>query len=106
MTKIRQILRLYPKEIGKKKIANRVGSSKNTVRAYIGDFIKLRLSIEDALKLSDLELNNLFHPPRIENPSFPNPLNNRQRMTIPISLHIFEIQNFTAIQIQAILNLV
>ena len=69
MSKIRQILRLYSKGIGKKKIAIRVGSSKNTVSAYIGDFIQLRLTVEDALKLSDLELNNLFHPPRIEYPN-------------------------------------
>jgi transposase len=66
MSKIRQILKLYSNGIGKKKIASRVGSSKNTVRAYIEEFIRLRLTVEAALKLTDLELNNLFHPPRIE----------------------------------------
>lgn len=66
MSKLRQILRLYSKGIGKKKIASRVGSSKNTVRIYIEEFVRLRITVEDALKLSDLELNNLFHPPRVE----------------------------------------
>jgi transposase len=66
MSKIRQILRLYSKGIGKRKIASRVGSSKNTVNIYIDNFIKLRLTVEEAMKLSDLELNNLFHPPRVE----------------------------------------
>jgi DNA-binding NarL/FixJ family response regulator len=65
MSKIRQILKLYSNGIGKKKIASRVGSSKNTVRTYTEEFIRLRLTVDDALKLSDLELNNLFHPPRI-----------------------------------------
>lgn len=66
MSKIRQILRLYSNGIGKKKIASRVGSSKNTVRTYVEAFVKLRLTVDEALKLSDLELNNLFHPPRVE----------------------------------------
>lgn len=66
MSKIRQILKLYSKGIGKKKIASRIGSSKNTVRTYTEQFMRLRLTIEEALKLSDLELNNLFHPPRVE----------------------------------------
>lgn len=66
MSKLRQILRLYSKGIGKQKIADRLGSSKNTVKAYIDQFSKLGTTIEEALLLSDLELNNLFNPPRIE----------------------------------------
>jgi len=66
MSKIRQILRLYSKGIGKRKIASRVGSSKNTVRIYIDSFVRLKQTIEEVLNLTDLELNNLFHPPRVE----------------------------------------
>lgn len=66
MSKIRQILRLYSKGLGKKKIADRIGSSRNTVRVYIEAFIRLRTTIDQVLKLPDVDLNNLFHPPRVE----------------------------------------
>ncbi len=62
MSKVRQILKLYSHGIGKKKIAVRLAVSKNTIREYIITFIKLKIPLEELLKLTDLELNTLFHP--------------------------------------------
>ena len=66
MSKLRQILKLYSKGIGKKKIADRLATSKNTVKSYIEQLDQKGISLEDVLKLSDLELNNLFNPPKID----------------------------------------
>lgn len=64
MSKVRQILKLYSKGIGKKKIAFRLGVSKNTVKLYLGVFYKLTKPLEELFKLPDDELNDLFHPPQ------------------------------------------
>lgn len=66
MSKLRQILKLYSKGLGKRKIAGRLGASKNTVKAYLDQLSLMRMSAEDALNLSDLELNTLFNAPREE----------------------------------------
>src|SRR5690348_11616971 len=63
MSKVRQILKLYSKGIGKKKIAERISVSKNTVKHYIEFYLQIKIPYADIEKLSDLELNNLFHPP-------------------------------------------
>lgn len=63
MGKVRQILKLYSQGIGKKKIAGRLGVSKNTVKAYIEVFNKLHTTWEALSKQTDFELNKLFHPP-------------------------------------------
>jgi len=68
MSKIRQIIRLYSQGVGKKKIALRLSVSKNTVKHYIDFYHSLQLNREEIDKLSDLELNNLFHPPRTKLP--------------------------------------
>jgi len=68
MSKIRQIIRLYSQGMGKKKIALRLSVSKNTVKHYIDFFHSLQTTREEINKLSDLELNNLFHPPRTKLP--------------------------------------
>ena len=68
MSKIRQIIRLYSQGVGKKKIALRLSVSKNTVKHYIDFYHSLLLTREEVDKLSDLELNNLFHPPRTKLP--------------------------------------
>jgi gliding motility-associated-like protein len=62
MSIVRQIIKLYSKGIGKKKIAFRLGISKNTVKSYIEYFSKLNTTWEDLIKLDDFELNKLFHP--------------------------------------------
>ena len=64
MSKVRQIIKLYSQEIGKKKIALRLGVSKNTVKHYVKVFRGLKTTLEDLSKLGDLELNKRFHPPK------------------------------------------
>jgi transposase len=63
MSKIRQIIKLYSQQLGKRKISERLGMSKNTVKLYIDSYHRLKMSKEELLKLSDYELNKLFHPP-------------------------------------------
>lgn len=64
MSKVRQILKLYSQGIGKKKIAHRLGISKNTVKLYIEVLNRQLVPRDELLKLSDLELNEQLHPPR------------------------------------------
>lgn len=64
MSKIRQIIKLYSQQMGKKKIGNRLGMSKNTVKLYIEQFRSLKTTKEEVFKLTDFELNKLFHPPK------------------------------------------
>lgn len=64
MGKVRQVLKLYSKGIGKKKIAVRLGVSKNTVKLYITTFTQLQVTVEELLRKTDFELNNIFHPPQ------------------------------------------
>jgi transposase len=64
MSKVRQIIKLYTQQMGKKKIGERLGMSKHTVKLYIDHFRSLKTPKEELFKLSDFELNKLFHPPR------------------------------------------
>lgn len=64
MSKVRQILKFYSKGIGKKKIAVRLGVSKNTVKLYIEFFNKLETPLDELFKFSDDELDKVFHPPQ------------------------------------------
>lgn len=66
MSKVRQIIKLYSQGIGKKKIALRLGMSKNTVKVYVEQFLSLKSTHEELLKLTDYELNKRFHPPQEE----------------------------------------
>jgi transposase len=50
--------------MGKKKIGERLGMSKHTVKLYIEHFRSLKIPKEELFKLSDFELNKLFHPPK------------------------------------------
>jgi transposase len=63
MSKIRQILKLYSQRMGKKKIAVRLGMSKHTVKLYIDQYHAIKTTWEELSKLTDFELNKLFHPP-------------------------------------------
>jgi transposase len=63
MSKVKQIIKLYSQGIGKKKIGSRLCMSKNTVKQYLDTFHNLKTTWEDLLKLSDYELDKLFHPP-------------------------------------------
>ena len=64
MSKVRQIIKLYSKGIGKKKIAIRLGVSKNTVKHYVAGFSNLKTTWIELAKLTDFELDKLFHPPQ------------------------------------------
>ncbi|MBA3680334.1 MAG: IS21 family transposase [Bacteroidetes bacterium] len=64
MSKVRQIIKLFSQRMGKKKIAVRLGMSKHTVKLYIEHFHSLKTTWEDLSKLTDFELNKLFHPPK------------------------------------------
>jgi transposase len=64
MSNVRQIIKLYSQQMGKKKIGDRLGMSKNTVKLYIRQYHALKTSKEELLKLTDFELNKLFHPPK------------------------------------------
>jgi transposase len=64
MSKVRQIIKLYTQQMGKKKIGERLSMSKHTVKLYIEQYRALKTPKEELLKLSDFELNKLFHPPR------------------------------------------
>ncbi|MBK9593419.1 MAG: IS21 family transposase [Crocinitomicaceae bacterium] len=50
--------------MGKKKIGLRLGVSKNTVKQYVERYKRLKIPWEELCKLSDFELNKLFHPPQ------------------------------------------
>ena len=64
MSNVRQIIKLHSQGMGKKKIGWRLGMSKNTVKLYIEQFYKLSSTWEELRKLTDFELNKLFHPPQ------------------------------------------
>lgn len=57
-------MKLYSRGIGKKRIGQRLGVSKNTVKQYIGVVEKLQRPWDELMQLSDHELNELVHPPR------------------------------------------
>jgi transposase len=69
MSKIRQIMKLYIQRIGKKKIGERLGISKNTVKVYIDIFFSLQRPWDELSLLTDYELDHLFHPPKENEPS-------------------------------------
>lgn len=64
MSKVRQIIKLYAQQMGKKKIGDRLGMSRHTVKLYIDYFHSLKTTKEELFKLTDFELNKLFHPPK------------------------------------------
>ena len=71
MSNVRQIIKLYSQQMGKKKIGERLGMSKNTVKLYIDQYHVLKTSRDELFKLTDFELNKLFHPPKA------TPVNNK-----------------------------
>ena len=56
MSKVRQIIKLYSQQMGKKKIGERLGMSKHTVKLYIDHFHSLETTKEELFKLTDFEL--------------------------------------------------
>lgn len=74
MSNVRQIIKLYSQAMGKKKIALRLGISKNTVKQYVERYKNLHIPWGELSRLTDFELNKLFHPPQ------QIPLNGRLRV--------------------------
>ena len=64
MSKVRQIIKLFCQSMGKKKIGERLGMSSHTVKLYIDHFHSLNTTKDELFKLTDFELNKLFHPPK------------------------------------------
>jgi len=64
MSKVRQIIKLFCQSMGKKKIGERLGMSSHTVKLYIDHFHSLKTTKDELFKLTDFELNKLFHPPK------------------------------------------
>ncbi len=64
MSKVKQIIKFYAQGMGKKKIAQRLCLSKNTVKQYIDLLAGLRKPWDELLSLPELELNQLLHPPQ------------------------------------------
>jgi transposase len=60
MGKIRHILRLFTQERSKRKISALTGVSRNTLKKYIAEFTKNKLSFEEINTLSDKDLEDLF----------------------------------------------
>lgn len=60
MTKIRQILRSHAQGKGTKSISSMLGISRTTVKKYLQDFQRFDLSFDQALALTDSELESLF----------------------------------------------
>lgn len=63
MSKLRRILKLYQRGVSKKRIARVLDMSRNTVKAYLERFAALNTTADELLKLSEYELNRVFHPP-------------------------------------------
>lgn len=64
MSKVKQIIRLYSHGIGKRRIGERLGMSKNTVRFYVEALNRLHTPWDELLKLTDFDLNQRLHPPQ------------------------------------------
>lgn len=64
MSIVRQIIKLHSHGMGKKRIGQRLGISKNTVKLYVEALHKLHTPWDELLKLTDFELNQKLHPPQ------------------------------------------
>ena len=63
MSKVRQVIKLFSQKMGKKKIAERLGMSKHTVKHYVDLYNRLKIPWDELSKNTDFELDKLFHPP-------------------------------------------
>src|SRR6267154_3340183 len=67
MTKIRQILRLYTQGESKRKISELTGIARNTLKKYVSQYIRNRLTLDAVNAMNDHELE-LFFAANIEPP--------------------------------------
>jgi transposase len=63
MSKLRQIIKLHCQGNNKLKISNLTGTSRNTVKKYLAQLATLKTTWEEINKLTDQELDDLFHEP-------------------------------------------
>src|SRR5471030_2991247 len=64
MSKVRQVIKLFSQRMGKKKIAERLGMSKHTVKHYVELYNRLKIPWDELSKYTDFDLDKLFHPPQ------------------------------------------
>ena len=62
MSKLRQIIKLYCQKQGTRTIRDATGISRSTVQKYITQFRGLKIPLDELSKLTDQELEALFHP--------------------------------------------
>ncbi len=62
MSKVRQVIKLFSQRMGKKKIAERLGMSKHTVKYYVELYNRLKIPWDELCKNTDFDLDKLFHP--------------------------------------------
>ncbi|MBK6525160.1 MAG: hypothetical protein IPG07_06125 [Crocinitomicaceae bacterium] len=62
MSKLKQIIKLHCQGTGKRSIGETLGISKNTAKAYIEIFRSLKITWDELSKMSDHEVDRLFHP--------------------------------------------
>src|SRR5688500_11416420 len=109
MSKVRRIMKLYSQHMGKRKIAFRLGISKNTVNHYLEAINALKTPWDELLRLTDFELDKLLHPP--ENTPVKNRIQQlydffpemekqlrRRGMTVRKQFEVFKKQNPEAYQ--------
>lgn len=60
MSKLRRVLKLYCQGSSKSHISASLGLSRNTVKKYIKEFIRLKLTYEELDQQDDLQLESLF----------------------------------------------
>lgn len=64
MSKIKQIIRCYCQGIGSKKTHQITGVSRNVIKLYVRRFKFLQLTLEEVETSEDLQLQQLFFPPK------------------------------------------
>ena len=69
MSKLRQVIKLYYQGSSKVHIAQVTGISRNTVKKYLRVMLTIRSTAEEISKLSDKQLDQLFCPEPILDPS-------------------------------------
>ena len=67
MSKIKEVLRLkYLNQLSNRQIQSITGVSRNSVANYMKIYLELDSSIDEILALSDIDLEDLFHPKKFQ----------------------------------------
>lgn len=74
MSKIKEVLRLkYLNQLSNRQIQSVTGVSRNSVANYLKSFTELGASVEEVLRLSDVDLKQLFHPHKLSSNTVVSP---------------------------------